>query len=86
MDITGKIHLLSETESIGANEFKKRQIVIETEEEYSRKIPIDFVQEKTVLLDGLEEGQNVKISFNLKGSESNGKHFLSANGWKVEKY
>lgn len=85
MEIQGKIYQLGETESIGVNDFKKRQIVVETEEEYSRKIPIDFVQEKTVLLDGLQVGQSVKVSFNLKGSESNGKHFLSANGWKVEK-
>lgn len=40
-----------------------------TEEQYPQYIPFDFVQEKCVLLDNFQEGQTVRISFNIRGRE-----------------
>ena len=60
MEITGKIKLIGETETVGSSgTFKKRLIVISTEEQYLQHVPIDFVQDKTSVLDKYQVGVEV---------------------------
>lgn len=84
MEITGKVAIIGQTESVGQNGFTKRLLVVETEEQYPQKLPIDFVKDKTSLLDNLQIGQSVKVSINLRGSESNGRWFCQIQGWKIQ--
>ncbi len=84
MEITGKVVLVGQTESVGQNGFTKRLLVVETAEQYPQKLPIDFVKDKTSLLDNLQVGQEVKVQINLRGSESNGRWFSQIQGWKIE--
>ena len=86
MEITGKIKLIGETETVGsAGTFKKRLIVISTEEQFVQHVPIDFVQDKTSVLDKYQVGEEVKVSVNVRGNEYNGKYYVSLNGWKIER-
>lgn len=85
-EVIGKIHHIGETEIVGsAGTFKKRLIVIATDEQYSQQIPIDFVQDKTVILDQYKSGEDVKVSINIRGNEYNGKWYCSLNGWRIER-
>lgn len=83
MTVNGKIHLIGNTESVGNNGFTKRQIVIETSEQYPQKIAIDFVKDKTNILDKYSIGQEVTVDVNLRGSEYNGKFYVNLQGWKI---
>lgn len=86
MEVTGKIKLIGETETVGsAGTFKKRLIVISTEEQYVQHVPVDFVQDKTSFLDEYQVGEEVKVSVNVRGNEYNGKYYVSLNGWKIER-
>lgn len=85
MKITGLVHKIGETEEIGNNGFTKRQLVVETQEQYKQTVPIDFVKDKTSLLDGLVVGQSVEVSINVRGNEYNGKYYVNLQGWKIEK-
>lgn len=85
-EVLGKVHQLGETQVVGsAGTFKKRTIVIATNEQYSQYIPIDFVQDKCEILDNYKVGQEVKVSINIRGNEYNGKFYVSLNGWRIEK-
>ena len=84
MELTGKVYVIGETEEFGNNGFTKRMIVIETQDQYPQKLPIDFVKDNTKLLDNFQEGQEVKISINLRGNEYNGKYYVNIQGWKIE--
>ena len=85
-EVIGKVIHIGETEVVGsAGTFKKRLIVIETSEQYSQKIPVDFVQDKCSILDKYSIGDNVTIGINIRGNESSGKYYVSLNGWKIEK-
>lgn len=84
MEVTGKVLIKGETESVGQNGFTKRLLVVETNEQYPQKLPIDFVKDKTSLLDNIQIGQEVKVHINLRGSESNNRWYLQAQGWKIE--
>ena len=89
MEITGKIKLINDTETIGNNGFRKREIVITTEEQYPQHILVEFVQDKTDLLNNYQVGQNVKVIINLRGREWTNpqgevKYFNSIQGWRIE--
>jgi len=90
MDITGTILFIGETESVGANGFRKRIIgVEEVEGQYPQKLGFEFTQDKTSLLDKFNIGDKVKIHYNLRGNMyqkdfEDPKFFNSLQGWKIE--
>ena len=84
MEIIGKVHLIGETQTVGNNGFTKRMIVVKTDEQYPQDIGIDFVKDKTSILDKYKVGQNVKVSINIRGNEYNGKYYVNLQGWRIE--
>jgi len=89
MELQGKIKLIGETQTFGANGFRKREVVVTTEEQYPQYIMVEFVQDKTDLLNSYQVGQSVKISINLRGREwvnpqGETKYFNSIQGWRIE--
>jgi len=89
MEVQGKIKMIGETQTFGNNGFRKREIVVTTEEQYPQHIMVEFVQDKTDLLNNYAVGQNVKISINLRGREwvnpqGETKYFNSIQGWRIE--
>ena len=89
MEVQGKIKVIGETQTFGSNGFRKREVVVTTEEQYPQSIMVEFVQDKTDLLNNFGVGQDVKISINLRGREWTNpqgevKYFNSIQGWKIE--
>ncbi len=89
MEVQGKIKVIGETQTFGSNGFQKREVVVTTEEQYPQSIMVEFVQDKTELLNSYAVGQNVKISINLRGREWTNpqgevKYFNSIQGWRIE--
>ena len=65
MEVQGRIKVIGETQTFGANGFRKREVVVTTEEQYPQHIMVEFVQDKTDLLNNYQVGQQVKININL---------------------
>jgi len=89
MEIQGKIKFIDETKEYGSNGFKKRELVITTEEQYPQHILVEFIQDKTDLLNNYQVGQDVKVSINIRGREwvnpqGETKYFNSIQGWRIE--
>ena len=89
MEVQGKIKLIGETQTFGSNGFRKREVVVTTEEQYPQHIMIEFVQDKCDLLNTYQVGQQVKVSINLRGREWTNpqgevKYFNSIQGWRIE--
>ncbi len=90
MEVKGKIKLITETKTYGSNGFRKREMVVTTDEQYPQFINIEFVQDKTDLLDKFKVGDEVEVSINLRGREwvnpqGETKYFNSIQGWRVTK-
>ena len=90
MEVPGVIKVKGETQTIGAKGFRKRELVVTTDDQYPQMIMIEFVQDKCDLLDDYKVGDNVKVSVNLRGREwinpqGEAKYFNSIQGWRVEK-
>ena len=89
MELQGRVKLIGETQTFGANGFRKRELVLTTEEQYPQHIMVEFVQDKTELLNNFNVGQQVKININLRGREWTNpqgevKYFNSIQGWRIE--
>ena len=89
MEVTGKIKWIDETKIYGNNGFRKREVVITTEEQYPQQILIEFIQDKCELLNNYQVDQNVKIGINLRGREwtnpeGETKYFNSIQGWRID--
>lgn len=90
MEVTGKIKLIGETQTFGASGFRKRELVVTTDEQYPQMLMIEFVQDKTDALNSYSVGEDVKVSINLRGREwinpeGVAKYFNSIQGWRIEK-
>lgn len=51
--------------------------------EYQQLIPFEFIKDKTKLLENLQVGQAVEVSFDLRGNEYKGKYYPGLQGWKI---
>jgi len=89
MEVQGKIKLINQEQTFGSNGFRKRELVVTTDEQYPQSIMIEFVQDKCDLLNSHAVGQDVKVSINLRGREWTNpqgevKYFNSIQGWRIE--
>jgi hypothetical protein len=89
MELQGTIKRIEDTQSF-KNDFKKRVLVLTTDDKYPQHIAIDFLQDKTSILDSFNQGEQVKIGINIRGKEWIGgegvtKYFNSIVGWRIEK-
>ena len=87
MEVNGKIKVINPTQNVSAT-FKKREIVVSTDEQYVQHILIEFNQDKCDLLDKFKVGQSVKVGINLRGREwvnqqGETKYFNSIQGWSI---
>ena len=90
VEVSGKIKVLGDVKTYGDNGFRKREVVITTEEQYPQHLLIEFVQDRCELLDSFNVGEKVTISINLRGREWQNpegevKYFNSIHGWRIEK-
>ncbi|MBO7299071.1 MAG: DUF3127 domain-containing protein [Kiritimatiellae bacterium] len=63
--------------------FSKRNIVVKTEERFPQDILVEFLKDNAKMVEPLKEGMRIKLSFDLRGREYNGRYFVSVAGWKV---
>lgn len=89
MEILGRVKVINPEQQVSAT-FKKRELVVTTDEQYPQHIMIEFTQDKTALLDAYTQGEQVKVSINLRGREwvnpqGETKYFNSIQGWRIEK-
>lgn len=84
-EIEGKLLRKYDTESKSAS-FQAREFVLEIEDgNYPQFIKFQLTQDRCALLDSYNEGEQVKVHFDLRGREWQGKYFTNLNAWRLEK-
>jgi len=83
-ELTGKIKLIQEPKTFESGFTKREMVVIVEDGKYPQEINLEFVQDKVALLEALQPGQEVTVSFDIRGREYNGRYFNNLQGWKVE--
>lgn len=89
MEVKGKIRSVTDDIQV-SDSFKKRELVITTDEQFEQNILIEFQQDKCEYLDGYKIGDSVKVQINLKGRiwinpQGEEKCFNQISAWRIEK-
>jgi len=92
MELSGSIKMIGKTVSIGERGFKKREMVLNTDQEsdYPQVVLLEFTQDKTNLLDKFKVGDKVIAKINIRGREwvnpeGVSKFFNSLQAWSIVK-
>ncbi|AGD98455.1 hypothetical protein BLBBOR_583 [Blattabacterium sp. (Blatta orientalis) str. Tarazona] len=88
MEIIGIVKKLFDIQKFDSG-FKKREMVLTTEEPYPQNILIEFIQDKVDLLGSIRQEDKIKVFINIRGREWTNpegiiKYFNSIQGWKIE--
>jgi hypothetical protein len=89
MYLVGSIAEIGDVQTYGASGFRRRDVILKTEDKYPQEITVEFHQEKIDVINNLKVGQNTKIYINILGkkyTDKNGalRRFNTIKGWKVE--
>lgn len=90
MELIGKIIVINNAQKI-SDKFTKREVVIQTEDQYPQTILVQFTNANCEKLDNFLIGENVKIGINIRGREwidpksGEVKYFNSLNGWYIQR-
>lgn len=89
MEVVGKIKHIGEIQQVSAS-FRKRELVVTTEEQYPQHILIEFNQDKCDILNSYKFQEDVRVGVNLRGREwvnpqGETRYFNSIQGWRIER-
>ena len=65
--------------------FTKREFVVTTEDKFPQDIKLELIKDKCALVDGFASGEEVTVSFNIRGNENNGRYYVNLQAWKIDK-
>jgi hypothetical protein len=91
MEVTGTLKVKFDTQKV-SDRFSKREFVLTTEANtpYPQHVSFQVTQDKCNLLDQFNEGEELKVQFNLRGREWNGpqgvKYFNTLEAWRIERF
>lgn len=84
LTLKGAVKLISEVKVI-SDKFSVREFVVTTpDSKYPQDIIFQTVNDKMAILDSIGAGQEVEVSFNLRGREFNGRYYNTLDAWRVE--
>ncbi|MGB5988286.1 MAG: DUF3127 domain-containing protein [Marinifilaceae bacterium] len=91
-EVTGRLIVKDDIQAI-SDRFKKREFVIEVENErnsdWNDFIKVQLTQDRCDLVENMNLNDMIKVSFNLRGRkwENNGQtsYFTNLEGWRIEK-
>jgi len=82
LTIKGAIKLINEVKVI-SDKFSVREFVVTTGDKYPQDILFSTVNDKMDLIAPYQVGQQVEVSFNIRGKEFNGRYYNTLDAWKV---
>lgn len=88
LEIEGKIiQIYPETSGVSnkGNGWRKQTFVIETQEQYPKKVAFDVWNDNIDALKAISPGEVVKINFRIQSREFNDKWYTNLTAWKIVK-
>jgi len=82
-EVEGKLHRKFDTEQ-KTDSFRAREFVLEIEGQYPQLVKFQLTQDRCDLIDAYDDGNQLKVHFDLRGREWNDKFFTNLNAWRIE--
>ena len=83
-EASGKIKMVGEVQSF-ASGFTKREFVVTTaNDKFPQDLKFEVVKDKCTILDAYKTGDDVQVTFDIRGNEYNGKYFVNLSCFKLQ--
>ncbi len=83
-ELTGTLKVLEDLQTF-ASGFTKREFVIEIPDgKYPQMVKFEVVRDKISQLDQVSIGDELKVTFDVRGNEYKGRYYVNLNAWKIE--
>jgi len=83
-EVEGKLYKKYDIEK-KSDSFQTREFVLlDDKGQYPNYVKFQLVQDRVNVIDNLDEGSMVKVYFDLRGREWQGKFFTNLNAWRIE--
>lgn len=87
LELKGKLlQKLEKVSGDGRNgKWEKQEFVVETDEQYPKKVCINVWGEKLTMLEKVAVGDILNVSFNLESREFHGRWYTDVKAWRIER-
>lgn len=82
--LEGRLIKKYDTQQVTAS-FSKREFVVEVPGTYVQYAKFELKQAKCGELDGYNEGDQIKVHFNIEGRQWQDKYFTNLSAWRLER-
>lgn len=83
-ELEGTVKVILEAQTF-ASGFTKRDFVVTTKEDrYPQDIKFECVKDRIAMLDSINEGDDVTVSFDLRGNEHNDRYYVNLQAWRIQ--
>ena len=83
-EMQGKIISVGDKLTMGASGFVKREFVLDaSSEKYKNEIKFELHKERADLIDRRHVGELARVTFDIRGSEWNGRHYVNLVAYGV---
>jgi hypothetical protein len=83
-EIEGKLHKKYDKEQKSGTFQTREFVLLDESSQYPQYVKFQLVQDRCEIIDNIEEGSTIKVYFDLRGREWQGKYFTNLNAWRVE--
>ncbi len=83
LEITGQLSQIMPIETVGSKGTPKRIFVVHTDDQYNPDVAFVCWGERTDMLNQYQQGQQIRVCFNLSSHAWNGKWFTEATAFQV---
>jgi len=83
-EIEGKLHKKFDKEQKSGTFQTREFVLLDESTQYPQYVKFQLVQDRCEIIDGIDEGAVVKVYFDLRGREWQGKYFTNLQAWRVE--
>ncbi len=83
-ELTAILHKVFPTEKKSGTFETREFVVAKTDGEHTNYIKFQLVQDRCTIVDYLKEGDEIKVFFDLRGREWQGKYFTNLQCWRIE--
>ncbi len=82
-ELEGILKVVMDAQTFGSGFTKREFVVTVGEDRYPQDIKLEFVKDKCSLLDRYQPGHKVKVGFDIRGGEHNGRYYVNLQAWRI---
>jgi single-strand DNA-binding protein len=83
-ELIGTVKVINDEQVFASGFNKKEFVVTDGADKYPQDIKFEAVKDNVEKVNAINVGDQVKVTFDIKGNEYNGKYYVNLVAWKID--